>query len=163
MYSTRYQTDEQIARENRRLKDEVDSYRIERERDQEERERAAEQRHRERREMMQAQAREAHDWPTAFWKNRRLMERERNECVAGADEDERYIADMNDLRASWDRSLAEIDRAAEIWAEEQKAVDEAIKQMRAKVAQRLRAEYPDSNQELANYIEEDAIDEWMNW
>ena len=155
-WGNRYQTDEQTAHENRRLRDEVESYRdevesyrYEQERQQEERERAAERRHRERRELMQAQAREAHDWPTAFCKNRYLMERERNECTATADEDPEYIKSMADLRASWDRSLAELDRAAEIWAEEQKAVDEAIKQMRIKVAQRLRAEYPTSNQELA--------------
>jgi hypothetical protein len=150
MYSTRYQTDEQIARENRRLRDEVESYRYEQERQQEERERSAERRHRERREQMQIQAREAHDWPTAFTKNRYLMMRERNECVAPANEDPQYIEMMNDLRANWDRSLAEVDRAAAIWAEEQKAIDAAIQQMRIKVAQRLRAEFPDSNQELAN-------------
>ena len=163
MYSTRYQTDEQIARENRRLRDEVESYRYEQERQQEERERAVEQRQRERREQMQIQAREASDWPTAFRKNRYLMERERNDCTAPADEDPGYIKAMANLRASWDRSLAELDRAAAIWTEEQKAVDEAITQMRIKVAQRLRGEFPDSSQELADYIEQDAIDEWMNW
>lgn len=161
MHSTRYQTDEQIARENRRLKDELETQRYERERDQEQRERDQERQKRERRELLQEQMRSASDWPTAFTKNHYLMMRERNECFAPADEDPQYIESMNDLRAGWDRSLDEICRAAAIWAEEQKAVDEAIQQMRVKVAQRLRTDNP--NSELADYIEQDAIDEWMNW
>lgn len=163
MYATHYQTDEQIKRENRRLQDEIDNYRYAAERQQEQCERAAEQRQRDYCERMQEQAREASDWPTAFRKNRILMERERNECYASADEEPRYIKDMDDLRAGWDRSLAVLDRAAAIWAEEQATIDEAIRLMRQRVAQRLRDAFPSSNQELPTYIEQDAIDEWMNW
>jgi hypothetical protein len=161
MWGNRYQTDEQIRRENRRLQDELDAQRYEREREQERREHEQERRQREFRQEMQERARSAADWPEAFRKNRVLMERERNECYAADDETPEYRKSMNELRAGWTRYLSEIDCAAALWREEQRAIDEAIREIRLKVADKLQAEFP--NSELADYIREDAIDEWMSW
>ena len=161
MYGTRYQTDEQLRRENRRLQDELDRARIEREQAVEHQDQERERRQRAYRQEREALTCSASDWPEAFRKNRYRMERERNECRAAADEPEEYQKMMNDLRANWDGYLADIDRATAIWAEEQQVIDEAIRQMRERVAARLRAENPKS--ELADYIAEDDIDGWMNW
>ena len=161
MYGTRYQTDEQLRRENRRLQDELDRQQIEREQEVERQDQERERRQREYRQEREALMCSASDWPEAFRKNRYRMKRERNDCYASADEPEDYQKLMNDLRASWDRGLAEVDRAVAIWAEEQQAIDEAIRQMRERVATRLRAENPKSK--LADYIADDDIDGWMNW
>ena len=158
MYGTRYQTDEEIRRENRRLQDEIDYQRAEHEREQEQHEREQERQRRERQQQAQEAAHTAYSWPEAFHKNRLLIERERNECICdyGADDPEGMIA-------SWDRYLAELDRATAIWKDEQRLIDEAVKQMRLKVAARLRAESENAHSELAGYIEDDDIDSWMNW
>lgn len=114
MYGTRYQTDEQLRRENRRLQEELDHQRIDREQEVERQEQERERRQREYRQQREELACSASDWPEAFRKNRYRMERERNDCHAAADEPEDYQKMMSDLRANWDGYLAEIDRAAAI-------------------------------------------------
>jgi hypothetical protein len=150
-------TQEQEAR--RRAEREAEDLRYELERERERREREEEQRRRERQEAYQEQQRSATDWPTAFRKNRSLLLRERNQCYGNGDPE--FDRDMNYLRESWDKSIAEVELAAQIWGEEQAALDEYVRQMRNRVAARLRRENP--NSELAEYIENDDIDGWMDW
>ena len=85
-------------------------------------------------------------WPEAFRNKRSRFVRALAVCSA-------------DERAAWEHTIADVDRAAEIWQEEQRVVNAAIRQMRFRVVDRLLAECPDS--ELAEYIRRDDIPAWM--
>ena len=150
---------QQAEEQRRRAEREAEDlrYELERRRDQEERERV--ERRQEREQEMYSRTRQASDWPTAFMKNRYLMMRERNQCYGNGDSD--YDRDMDALRAGWDESLAEIDLAANLWAEEQEAFERYQREMRGRIAARLRQENP--NSELADYIEDNDIEGWMDW
>lgn len=158
MWSNRRNDD---SEEVRRLQRQVENMEYENERRREREYQEQEDRRKERLQEMLQRGREASSWPEAFRKNRSLYVGERNQCYAGPDESEDYKRDMDKLREGWEKSIGEIDLAAQIWAVEQEAIDLAILQARMRVSIALREANP--NSELADYIEQNDIDGWMNW
>ena len=110
-----------------------------------------------RKERLEEARRTASDWPSAFNKQRYLYGQELRECQRDAAQ---YPGeDIQSMIASWEKSLAALEKAERLWAQAQADINAYAAQKREDLA----AAIEDEDGCLAEYLRNDDPSGWLSW